>query len=150
MDQSKTSDLATEKNKALLSRYGIVPSRSNLLHHQLEVSKAPSPPSFARFELTSYLKGRKYFDSGDFALTQAHRSSNMGSVTTGSEHPIRQDISEPSCSVPSSSNLEGNDHQRSSVERKTGEPTLAQHGHLQEVEHRQETQDHDVKEDHKA
>ncbi|KAM0214081.1 hypothetical protein ACHAQD_005658 [Fusarium lateritium] len=130
MDQPRNSQLATEKNKALLSRYGIVPSRSNLLHHQLE--------------------GRKYFDSGDFALTQAHRSSDMGGVTTGSEHPVRQDISEPSSSVPSSSNLEGNAYRRSSVDRKTGEPKFAQHTHLQEVKHQQEYQDLDAKEDHSA
>ncbi|KAH6962952.1 camp-regulated phosphoprotein family protein Igo1 [Fusarium avenaceum] len=130
MDKPNTSEPGTEKNKALLSRYGIVPSRGNLLHHQLE--------------------GRKYFDSGDFALTQAHRSSDMGRVTTGSEHPIRQDISEPSCSVPSSSNLEGNALRRSSSEKKTGEPTVAQHAHLQEMEPRQKSQDHDVKEGHSA
>jgi hypothetical protein len=146
MDQARTTEIATEKNKALLSRYGIVPSRSNLLHHQLEVSKAPSPPLVARFELTNWSKGRKYFDSGDFALTQAQQPSDMGSVTTGSEHPIRQDISEPSCSVPSSSNLEGNANRRSSFERKTGEQNLAQHAHLQEVENREENQDHDTKE----
>lgn len=74
----------------------------------------------------------------------------MGRVTTGSEHPIRQDISEPSCSVPSSSNLERNYQRRSSNEKKTSEPTVAQHAHLQEVEPRQKSQDHDMKEDHSA
>src|SRR6478752_5881054 len=40
MDQPKTSELNTEKNKHLLNRYGIVPSRGKLLHHQLEVSRS--------------------------------------------------------------------------------------------------------------
>jgi hypothetical protein len=72
----------------------------------------------------------------------------MGSVTTGSEHPVRKDISEPVCSVPSSSNLEENANRGSSTEKKTGELNLAQHTHQREMEPRQENQDHDVKEKH--
>ncbi|KAF4344246.1 camp-regulated phospho family Igo1 [Fusarium beomiforme] len=102
----------TEKNKRLLNRYGILPKRGNLLNHQLE--------------------GRKYFDSGDFALNQAHRASNIGNVTTGSEHPIRQDISEPSSSVPGSSNLKDNAGQPSSATRKSLEAKPHPHTQLQQ------------------
>ncbi|PTB70735.1 hypothetical protein BBK36DRAFT_1103375, partial [Trichoderma citrinoviride] len=56
--------------------YGTVPKRrSQLLHHQLE--------------------NRTFFDSGDLALSQAHKSSSMGSVTTGTQHPVRESISRP-------------------------------------------------------
>jgi hypothetical protein len=55
MDQSKTPETTTEKHKALFSRYGIVPSRGNLLHHQLEVSKqVPPPSSAAKLGLTRF------------------------------------------------------------------------------------------------
>ncbi|KAH7205482.1 camp-regulated phosphoprotein family protein Igo1 [Fusarium redolens] len=120
-----------EKDKRLLSLYGIVPSRENLLHHQLE--------------------GRKYFDSGDFALAQANRSSDIGTVKTGSEHPIRRDISDPSCPVPSSSNLDDNANQHTSPEKKAGELKFTNHTHLQqetvvqrEDEHRETKQEHNV------
>jgi hypothetical protein len=126
MDQPETSELNTEKNKRLLSRYGIVPSRGNLLHHQLE--------------------GRKYFDSGDFALMQAHRTSDIGTVTTGSEHPIRLDISVPSCSVPSSSNLDENANRHLSTEKKTGELKFTAHSHLQqETEAQRENEPRETK-----
>src|SRR6185437_3316164 len=50
-------------------------------------------------------QGRKYFDSGDYALSQAHRASNIGRVRTGREHPLRESISHPSSPVPSGSNI---------------------------------------------
>ncbi|KAK4183590.1 hypothetical protein QBC35DRAFT_93446 [Podospora australis] len=78
---------SAERSKALLRMYGKLPAkRSDLLHHQLDE--------------------RKYFDSGDFALSLAGRSSNIGSVDTGSEHPLRGTIPLPACPVPSSSNVE--------------------------------------------
>ncbi|KAH7186818.1 camp-regulated phosphoprotein family protein Igo1, partial [Fusarium oxysporum] len=119
-----------EKDKRLLSLYGIVPSRGNLLHHQLE--------------------GRKYIDSGDFALAQANRSSNIGIVKTGSEHPIRRDISDPLCPVPSSSNLDDNANQHSSPEKKkAGELKLTTHSHLQqEMEAQRENEPHETKQEY--
>ncbi|KAI3573182.1 hypothetical protein IWW34DRAFT_707236, partial [Fusarium oxysporum f. sp. albedinis] len=93
------------KDKRLLHLYRIVPSRGNLLHHQSE--------------------GRKYFDSGDFALAQANRSSNISIVKT-----IRRDISDPLCLVPSSSNLGDNANQHSSPEKKACELKLTTHSHL--------------------
>ncbi|KAH8745285.1 hypothetical protein F5883DRAFT_587740 [Diaporthe sp. PMI_573] len=67
MDPPKKAEQPAERDKHLLRIYGKIPSRGNLLHHQLE--------------------GRKYFDSGDFALSQAKKSSDIGAVSTGSEHP---------------------------------------------------------------
>jgi len=75
----------TKRDKGLLRVYGKTPSHGDLLHRQLE--------------------GRKYFDSGDFALSQAHRPSNIGTIKTGPEHPVREKISHPLSPVPSSSNV---------------------------------------------
>ncbi|KAJ9414313.1 hypothetical protein FOXG_20688 [Fusarium oxysporum f. sp. lycopersici 4287] len=111
MNQAKPTEMDTD-NKRLLNRYGILPKRGNLLNHQLE--------------------GRKYFDSGDFALSQAHRPSNIGNVATGREHPIRQDISEPSSSVPSSSNIDDNANQQSSARRRSLEVKFHAQTHLQQ------------------
>jgi hypothetical protein len=99
--------------------------------------------------LDNQWKGRKYFDSGDFALMQAHRSSDIGTVTTGSEHPIRRDISDPSSSVPSSSNLDENANQHLSAERKAGELKLTSHSHLQqEMEAQRENESRETKQEH--
>ncbi|KAJ0126707.1 Uncharacterized protein HZ326_30190 [Fusarium oxysporum f. sp. albedinis] len=113
MDQRKTSELNTEKNKRLLSRYGIVPSRRTLLRHYLELS------------------------------------SDIGAVTTGSEHPIRLDISVASCLVPSSNNLDENANQHLSDENKTGELEFTAHSHLQqETEAQRENEPRETKQQH--
>ncbi|EMT68972.1 hypothetical protein NOF04DRAFT_1019295 [Fusarium oxysporum II5] len=126
MNQAKPTEMDTD-NKRLLNRYGILPKRGNLLNHQLE--------------------GRKYFDSGDFALSQAHRPSNIGNITTGREHPIRQDISEPSSSVPSSSNIDDNANQQSSARRRSLEVKFHAQTHLQqEMESPPESEHHGTEE----
>jgi hypothetical protein len=80
---------------------------------------------------------------------QAHRSSDIGTVTTGSEHPIRRDISDPSSSVPSSSNLDDNANQHSPTEKKTGELKLTSHSHLQqEMEAQRENEPRETKQEH--
>ncbi|PVH90962.1 hypothetical protein DM02DRAFT_388101 [Periconia macrospinosa] len=78
------SEPLTEQDVRLLRRYGKLPAR-DLLDHQLEK--------------------RKYFDSGDFALSHAHRVSDIGHIRTGREHPLRKGISHPSSPVPSGSNI---------------------------------------------
>ncbi|CRK12757.1 hypothetical protein BN1723_007426 [Verticillium longisporum] len=77
----------TEKEVRLRQKYGKLPTRTDLLHHQLE---------------------RKYFDSGDFALTAAHKASNIGNIQSGKKHPLVENISHPSAPVPSSSNVDDN------------------------------------------
>jgi hypothetical protein len=54
------------------------------------------------------IQGRTYFDSGDFALSKAHTTSNIGTVQIGMEHPLRSNISHPSSAAPSSSNVDSN------------------------------------------
>jgi hypothetical protein len=73
------------------------------------------------------IQGRKYFDSGDFALSQAHTCSNIGAVTTGVEHPLRRHISHPSSAAPSSSNFDNTGNQRIRIERRGSEVKIASH-----------------------
>jgi hypothetical protein len=111
-DSGKDSHPLTERDKRFLQLYGKIPT-GHLSHHQLEVllsivSKVP-----VRMPLNQFLvQGRKYFDSGDFALSQAHQPSDIGAVKTGSTQPLREGISRPSCPVPNSSNVESDANQQ--------------------------------------
>ena len=67
-------------------------------------------------------QGRTYFDSGDFALSKARKSSDIGSVETGKEHPVREQISQPGSAAPGSSNFM---HTETSQYHETGLPTDA-------------------------
>ncbi|OAQ61350.1 cAMP-regulated phosphoprotein/endosulfine conserved region domain-containing protein [Purpureocillium lilacinum] len=80
MSASKDTKPNGEKELRLKHLYGRIPRKGDLL-------------------------GRKYFDSGDFSLSQAQKSSDAGAVKTGSEHPLREGISQPFSAVPSSSNV---------------------------------------------
>ena len=42
--------------------------------------------------LQNKLKERKYFDSGDYALSKAGKASDVGVTTIGSEHPVPEKI----------------------------------------------------------
>ncbi|KAH6883836.1 camp-regulated phosphoprotein family protein Igo1 [Thelonectria olida] len=107
MDPAKHPDPPTERDKNLLRKYGTTITRGNLLHHQLE--------------------RRTYFDSGDFALSQARRPSNIGAVDTGNEHPIRKNISHPSAPAPSSSNVDDDAGQDFRDETKTKSRPASHH-----------------------
>jgi hypothetical protein len=62
-------------------------------------------PVLARTDSTRS-EGRKYFDSGDFALSHAHRVSDIGHIRTGIEHPLRGSISHPLSPAPAGCNVE--------------------------------------------
>jgi hypothetical protein len=51
------------------------------------------------------MKERKYFDSGDFALSAAGRETDNGAIKTGVDYPRRESISRPHAPVPKSSNV---------------------------------------------
>jgi hypothetical protein len=96
-----------EEDQRLLRLYGKIPTRGDLLQHQLKISTRCNlfqPVWIPLIRLST--PGRKYFDSGDFALSQAYKSSSAGAVETGSEHPHREKISHPFSPVPSSSNVD--------------------------------------------
>ncbi|KAF7158086.1 hypothetical protein CNMCM5623_002598 [Aspergillus felis] len=72
--------------EGLLRAYGRLPQRGRLLDQQA--------------------KERKYFDSGDFALSTADRVTDAGAINTGRAHPQRGSVSHPYAPVPSTSNAE--------------------------------------------
>ncbi|KAJ5153216.1 uncharacterized protein N7482_009694, partial [Penicillium canariense] len=56
-------------------------------------------------------KERMYFDSGDFALSAAHRDTDNGTLQTGRAYPYRGSISHPYAPIPATSNVEGETNQ---------------------------------------
>lgn len=56
----------------LLRLYGKLPNKRDLLQNKL--------------------KERKYFDSGDYALSKAGKASDVGVTTIGREHPVPEKI----------------------------------------------------------
>lgn len=55
--------------------------------------------------LAKHLKERKYFDSGDYALSKAGKASSVDTGSVGSEHPLPENI--PHLSAPSSTGVTG-------------------------------------------
>ncbi|BCS30131.1 uncharacterized protein APUU_80434A [Aspergillus puulaauensis] len=43
---------------------------------------------------------RVYFDSGDFALSAAHKEAGDGAIQTGTVHPVRESIPHPHVPIP--------------------------------------------------
>jgi len=64
----------------LLRLYGKVPTKKDLLQNKL--------------------KERKYFDSGDYALSKAGRASDVGVTNIGSRHPVPENIPHLTASSP--------------------------------------------------
>lgn len=55
--------------------------------------------------LTNYIKGRKYFDSEDYALSATKKAGDSSLVRTGTAHPLRESIPRPHAPVPTASNI---------------------------------------------
>ncbi|KAJ5161355.1 hypothetical protein N7492_006747 [Penicillium capsulatum] len=79
---------------------GSLPLSENEKRHFSTYEKRPPEDLLGR----QSKKMRTYFDSGDFALSAAHRVTNNGSIQTGRDHPHRDSISNPFAPVPSTSN----------------------------------------------
>jgi len=62
----------TPEEQKLFRLYGKVPNRNDLLQNKL--------------------KERKYFDSGDYALSKAGKASDVGVTSIGSQHPLPENI----------------------------------------------------------
>lgn len=106
--------------------YGKLPNKKDLLQNKLKVRIAktdpgpafchiyPSPPSplpypsltLSNLSLIHPLppqQERKYFDSGDYALSKAGKASDTGVTTIGTEHPQAENIPHLSASSPPNS-----------------------------------------------
>jgi len=55
--------------------------------------------------LAKHLKERKYFDSGDYALSKAGKASSVDTGSVGSQHPLPENI--PHLSSPSTGGANG-------------------------------------------
>ncbi|KAI5809645.1 camp-regulated phosphoprotein/endosulfine conserved region-domain-containing protein, partial [Peziza echinospora] len=62
----------SEDEQRLFKLYGKLPSKKDILSNKL--------------------KERKYFDSGDYALSKAGKASDVGVTTIGSKHPLPENI----------------------------------------------------------
>ncbi|RPB13684.1 Endosulfine-domain-containing protein [Morchella conica CCBAS932] len=62
----------TEEEQRLFRLYGKLPSKKDILKNKL--------------------KERKYFDSGDYALSKAGKASDVGVTNIGSQHPLPENI----------------------------------------------------------
>jgi len=65
----------TDDERRLFQLYGKLPSKKDILKNKL--------------------KERKYFDSGDYALSKAGKASDVGVTNIGSQHPLPENI--PHC-----------------------------------------------------
>ncbi|KAI3275224.1 hypothetical protein DTO003C3_10289 [Penicillium roqueforti] len=75
---------------------------------------------------------RMYFDSSDFALSAAHRVTDLGAIQTDRAHPNRDNISHPSSPTPAANNVDKKTNE--DLRRKDASP---QKSHL----HRQTNKD---------
>lgn len=74
------------EEQRLFRLYGKLPNRNDLLQTKL--------------------KERKYFDSGDYALSKAGKASDAGVTVVGREHPVPENI--PHSSSPQGIGMNGN------------------------------------------
>ncbi|MCJ1466329.1 hypothetical protein MMC07_004948 [Pseudocyphellaria aurata] len=70
----------TEAEQKLFRLYGKLPNKKDLLQKKLEE--------------------RKYFDSGDYALSKAGKASEGGVTNIGSQHPLPENIPHLTSPVP--------------------------------------------------
>ena len=76
-----------------------------------EEAYSPNNPRYLEYSLfrcllTNNPKERRYFDSGDFALSTTTHVTDNGEIKTGRSHPDRDSISHPYAPIPSSSNVD--------------------------------------------
>lgn len=77
------SSLSPDEQR-LLRLYGKVPTKKDLLQNKL--------------------KERKYFDSGDYALSKAGKASDAGVTSIGSRHPVPENIPHLTATSPGAQN----------------------------------------------
>lgn len=77
------SSLSPDEQR-LLRLYGKVPTKKDLLQNKL--------------------KERKYFDSGDYALSKAGKASDVGVTSIGSRHPVPENIPHLTATSPGANN----------------------------------------------
>ncbi|KAL8676230.1 MAG: hypothetical protein Q9186_007231 [Xanthomendoza sp. 1 TL-2023] len=91
--QKNKVDLSSlnEEEQKLLRLYGKLPNKKDLLQNKLKSHFATS-------------QERKYFDSGDYALSKAGKASEGGVTSIGSQHPLPENIPHLTSPVPTNGN----------------------------------------------
>jgi hypothetical protein len=79
-----TSKMSPDEQR-LFRLYGKMPTKKDLLQNKL--------------------KERKYFDSGDYALSKAGKASDVGVTNIGSQHPVPENIPHLTATSPGANNL---------------------------------------------
>ncbi|KAI4245128.1 MAG: hypothetical protein L6R40_002727 [Gallowayella cf. fulva] len=90
------SSLSEEEQK-LFRLYGKLPNKKDLLQNKLKSHFSTS-------------QERKYFDSGDYALSKAGKASEGGVTSIGSQHPLPENIPHLTSPVPTTNGNGGNGH----------------------------------------
>ncbi|KAL8802683.1 MAG: hypothetical protein Q9182_003641 [Xanthomendoza sp. 2 TL-2023] len=106
-----------EEEQKLLRLYGKLPNKKDLLQNKLKVPTLstlvtstaplhiPSHPLPTIPSTNPYTQQeRKYFDSGDYALSKAGKASEGGVTTIGSQHPLPENIPHLTSPVPTNGN----------------------------------------------
>ncbi|CAI7594169.1 hypothetical protein PCG10_009368 [Penicillium crustosum] len=81
------NSLSPEEQR-LLRLYGKMPTKKDVLQNKL--------------------KERKYFDSGDYALSKAGKASDVGVTNIGSRHPVPENIPHLTSTSPGANNSASN------------------------------------------
>ncbi|KAL5365854.1 hypothetical protein BJX96DRAFT_182008 [Aspergillus floccosus] len=71
------------------------------------------------------LKGRKYFDSGDYVLSAPKKAGDSSLVQTGTAHPLRESISLPHALVPTASNISNDAYKDINVKKRPSPEIVA-------------------------
>ncbi|KAL8861244.1 MAG: hypothetical protein Q9178_002460 [Gyalolechia marmorata] len=86
-----------EEEQKLFRLYGKLPNKKDLLQNKLK----------SQFSIS---QERKYFDSGDYALSKAGKASEGGVTCIGSQHPLPENIPHLTSPVPSNGHNGSNGH----------------------------------------
>lgn len=98
----------------LFRLYGKLPNKKDLLQNKLKVRSLPGVHGAS---LIYCLQERKYFDSGDYALSKAGKASDVGVTQVGREHPNPDKI--PHIAPPTQN---GQNIQNGNSQEKAGSP----------------------------
>ena len=81
----------SEEEQKVFRLYGKLPNKKDLLQNKLKVS-SKIPCARPMMLMLRINQERKYFDSGDYALSKAGKASEGGVTSIGSQHPLPENI----------------------------------------------------------
>ena len=112
-----TQKLSPDEAK-LFRLYGKLPNKKDLLQNKLKVRCQPHLRLLPR-SLTATLQERKYFDSGDYALSKAGKASDIGVTSIGREHPVPEKIPHVAPPAHNGHNIQNGNHTHNGQDKGT-------------------------------